>query len=118
MQVLQSSGIAGSGARIRIRGTGSITSGGDPLYVIDGIPITQDPFINGSEGGKTISPSTINPNDIESIEIPRMLRLLQSTGSRGANGVVLITTKKGKTKKPKWNYNSNLGFSGCGGYNG
>ena len=113
VQVLQSSGIAGSGARIRIRGTGSITSGGDPLYVIDGIPITQDPFINGSEGGQNYNPlSTINPNDIESIEILKDASAAAIYGSRGANGVVLITTKKGKTKKPKWNYNSNLGFSG------
>ena len=110
MQVLQSRVLQGPDSNSR---NGSITSGGDPLYVIDGIPITQDPFINGSEGGQNYNPlSTINPNDIESIEILKDASAAAIYGSRGANGVVLITTKKGKTKKPKWNYNSNLGFSG------
>ena len=80
--------------------------------MIDG-PDYPDPFINGSEGGQNYNPlSTINPNDIESIEILKDASAAAIYGSRGANGVVLITTKKGKTKKPKWNYNSNLGFSG------
>jgi hypothetical protein len=70
VQVITGSGIAGSGSMVRVRGVASISAGGDPLYVVDGIPITQDYFLNGNRGGFNTNPlATINPNDIESVEI-------------------------------------------------
>ena len=112
VQVIQSSGIAGSGARIRVRGTGAISSGGDPLYVVDGVAIFQDPNVLGSGGGQNYNPlSTINPNDIESIEILKDASATAIYGSRGANGVVIITTKKGKGGKPTFNYRATVGLS-------
>ncbi len=112
IQVIQSSGIAGSGSVIRIRGIGSVSAGGDPLYVVDGIPITQDPFLNGDRGGQNNNPlSTINPNDIESIDVLKDASAAGIYGSRGANGVILITTKRGKTGKPSFNFSTRAGIS-------
>lgn len=99
--VTQSSGLAGSGSLVRIRGIASISAGGDPLYVIDGIPIIQNQFINGNAGALNSNPlASINPADIESVEILKDAAATGIYGSRGANGVILITTKRGtKTKK-------------------
>ncbi len=103
VQVIQGSGIAGAGAMVRIRGVGSISAGGDPLYVVDGIPITQDPFLNGDRGGQNNNPlASINPQDIESIEILKDAAAAAIYGSRGSNGVVLITTKRGQRGKPQF----------------
>ncbi len=99
VQVTVGSGLAGSASIIRIRGISSISAGGDPLYVVDGIPITQDYFITGNSGGMNNNPlATINPDDIESIEILKDAAANAIYGSRGANGVILITTKRGKGK--------------------
>ena len=112
VQVIQGSGAAGSGALIRVRGVGSISAGGDPLYVVDGIPITQDPFINGDRGGQNNNPlSSINPQDIESIEILKDAAAAAIYGSRGANGVVLITTKRGRRGKPQVDFSARVGGS-------
>lgn len=112
VQVIQGSGIAGSGAMVRVRGAGSISAGGDPLYVVDGIPITQDPFINGDRGGQNNNPlASINPQDIESIEILKDAAAAAIYGSRGANGVVLVTTKRGRRGKPTFNLNVRAGVS-------
>lgn len=112
VQVTQGSGLAGSGSVIRIRGIGSISAGGDPLYVVDGIPITSDPFITGNRGAMNQNPlATINPNDIESVEILKDAGAAGIYGSRGANGVILITTKRGKSGKPKISLSSKYGLS-------
>src|SRR6056300_83740 len=112
VQVITGSGIAGSGSMVRVRGVASISAGGDPLYVVDGIPITQDYFLNGNRGGFNTNPlATINPNDIESVEILKDAAATGIYGSRGSNGVVLITTKRGKTKKLTYNFSSRVGFS-------
>lgn len=112
VQVTQGSGLAGSGSVIRIRGIGSISAGGDPLYVVDGIPITSDPFITGNRGAMNQNPlATINPNDIESVEILKDAGAAGIYGSRGANGVILITTKRGKTGKPTISLSSKYGLS-------
>ncbi|MEY2970381.1 MAG: hypothetical protein RLZZ599_754, partial [Bacteroidota bacterium] len=104
---------AGSGSMVRVRGVASISAGGDPLYVVDGIPITQDYFLNGNRGGFNTNPlATINPNDIESVEILKDAAATGIYGSRGSNGVVLITTKRGKSKKLSYNFSSRLGVSG------
>ena len=86
VQVIQTNAAPGGNVSIRIRGTNSINSGNEPLFVVDGFPGAGD--LN-----------TINPSDIESIEILKDASSTAIYGSRGANGVVLITTKKGKTGK-------------------
>ena len=99
IQVSQGSGLAGSGSLVRIRGISSISAGGDPLYVVDGIPVTQNPFLRGNSGAMNNNPLTfLNPNDIESVEVLTDASATGIYGSRGANGVVLITTKRGKQK--------------------
>ncbi|MHC1707768.1 MAG: SusC/RagA family TonB-linked outer membrane protein [Bacteroidales bacterium] len=93
--VIQSSGLAGAGSSIKIRGVGSITGGGDPLYVIDGVILPQ----NSGEriGAVNTNPlNTINPDDIESVDILKDASATAIYGSRGANGVIIVTTKRAK----------------------
>lgn len=102
VQVQQSDGAPGAGTSITVRGANSFSTSSQPLYVIDGVPYGQNP--NGTPSGSAnegtnteVSPlSMINPNDIESIEILKDASSTAIYGSRGANGVVMITTKKGK----------------------
>lgn len=95
VSVTQGSGLAGSGSIIRVRGISSISAGGDPLYVVDGVPITQNQFITGNSGGMNNNPlAAINPSDIQSIEVLKDASATGIYGARGANGVVLITTKR------------------------
>ena len=94
VQVSQSSGVAGAGSLIRVRGVASVSAAGDPLYVVDGIPITQNYFLRGNSRAMNNNPlATINPNDIESVR-PQGCGGHHIYGSRGANGVILITTKR------------------------
>lgn len=88
VQVSQTTGAPGGGVTIRVRGTGSIGAGNEPLYVIDGFPVEG----NYSQFQNPLN--TINPNDIESIEVLKDASAQAIYGSRGSNGVVLITTKK------------------------
>ncbi|MEM9050749.1 MAG: SusC/RagA family TonB-linked outer membrane protein [Bacteroidota bacterium] len=112
VQVVQGSGLAGSASVIRVRGVASISAAGDPLYVVDGIPITQDYFLNGNRGGMNNNPlASINPNDIESVEILKDAAATGIYGSRGANGVILITTKSGSSTGWDFNLNTRHGFS-------
>ncbi|MEO5888769.1 MAG: TonB-dependent receptor [Ferruginibacter sp.] len=97
--VSQQNGKLGQGINIRIRGSASVTAGNEPLYVIDGIPL-QNTDLSGN-GATTNSLADININDIESIEILKDASAAAIYGSRGSNGVVLITTKKGKAGKSK-----------------
>ena len=93
VNVVQQSGQPGAGIQVQIRGIGSIGNS-EPLYVIDGIPVIND---NGATGeAKFNALSTINPNDIESMEILKDASAAAIYGARAANGVVLITTKRGK----------------------
>jgi TonB-linked SusC/RagA family outer membrane protein len=102
VQVTAASGMAGSPVKINIRGSNSISAGSQPLYVIDGIPITTGDFSPGNLGSRTNALADINPADIESMEILKDAAAAAIYGSRGANGVVLITTKKGKAGKTKF----------------
>jgi TonB-linked SusC/RagA family outer membrane protein len=97
--VQQSSGIPGAAPRIQVRGVGSISGGNNPLYVIDGFVTESADLL-----------STINPNDIESIEVLKDAASAAIYGSRGANGVVLVTTKKGKSGEVSVSYNTYYGF--------
>jgi TonB-linked SusC/RagA family outer membrane protein len=102
LQVTQSSGQPGASTTVRIRGGNSITAGNEPLYVIDGFPFYNDNtstqgIINANSSAQGVNAlSTIDPADIESIEVLKDASATAIYGSRGANGVVLITTKKGK----------------------
>lgn len=112
VQIITGSGLAASPSIVRIRGIASISAAGDPLYVVDGIPISQDYFTNGNSGGMNTNPlATINPNDIESIDILKDASATAIYGSRGANGVIIITTKRGNSKGLKFGFTSTLGIS-------
>ncbi len=97
--VEQSNGKLGQGIKVRIRGASSVTAGNDPLYVIDGIPVITANL--SSNGSQTNPLADINTNDIESIEILKDASSAAIYGSRASNGVVLITTKRGKAGKSK-----------------
>ncbi len=102
VQTTQANGMAGSSTTIRIRGTSSITSSSEPLYVVDGVPMITGNFSNGwADGTNTLS--SLSPTDIESIEILKDASAAAIYGSRSANGVILITTKSGKSGKTKFN---------------
>jgi TonB-dependent starch-binding outer membrane protein SusC len=112
LQVSQASGIAGAGSVVRIRGISSVSAGGDPLYIIDGIPLTQDYFLRGNSGALNNNPlASINPNDIESIEVRSDAAAAGEYGSRAANGVILVTTKRAKDKGWKFDFSANTGIS-------
>ncbi len=109
VQVTTNSGILGDAPRIRIRGVNTISSGASPLYVVDGIPIFSGDTGGGYTGSNALS--DINPNDIESMEILKDGAATAIYGSRAANGVVLITTKKGKSGRFSFNYNNLMSFA-------
>ena len=117
LAVTASSGQPGADSHIRIRGGNSVNASNEPLYVVDGFIYFKD-VANNSTGIGAIEGSlnplaTINPNDIESIEVLKDVSATAIYGSRGANGVILITTKKGKLGEGKAhvNYNYTLGVS-------
>lgn len=113
VQVTSGSGEAGSVASIRIRGIGSMNASNEPLYVVDGVPVVSGSAGQLSDYIYTTNNvmNTINPNDIESITILKDAAASSLYGSRAANGVVVINTKKGKNGKPKINVSSSLGFT-------
>ena len=110
--VTQSGGQPGSTATIRVRGGNSINFGNAPLYVIDGFIIYNDnDYVNtGATSGVTVNAlSTINPSDIESIEVLKDASATAIYGSHGANGVVIITTRRGKKGADEVNYSGYAG---------
>lgn len=97
--ITQTSGQPGSGTSVRIRGSSSINGSNEPLYVVDGVPILSDAsqISAGAVKGPSMNPLTsINPNDVESIEVLKDASATAIYGARGANGVILITTKRGR----------------------
>lgn len=110
VQVTQTSGQPGGGVSIRIRGGASIQGGNEPLYVIDGFPLYNSSATAGVISGTATNPlASINPADIESVDILKDASATAIYGSRGANGVVIITTKKGKAEKNNVNFETSLG---------
>ncbi|WP_420146828.1 SusC/RagA family TonB-linked outer membrane protein [Spirosoma sp.] len=110
--VTQTSGQPGGGVSVQIRGNNSITAGSDPLYVIDGFPINNDYSLTdaGVTNGSKINPlSSINTSDIETIDVLKDASATAIYGSRGANGVVIITTKNGTKNKSSVNYDGYYG---------
>ena len=119
VNISQATGAPGSGVNIKIRGTSSLNYGGHPLIVVDGLPLSNSVFDETLQGQSTISNfqstysinpmSSINPSDIESIDVLKDAASTAIYGSRGSNGVIMITTKKGKVGKPVVNFNAYAG---------
>jgi TonB-linked SusC/RagA family outer membrane protein len=98
VQISQTTGVPGAAPSIRIRGTGSITAGNEPLYVVDGFPLGEDALSN------------FNMGDIESISVLKDASATSIYGSRGANGVIIVTTKRGEAGKPSISLSSYYGI--------
>ncbi|QMU29693.1 SusC/RagA family TonB-linked outer membrane protein [Adhaeribacter radiodurans] len=106
IQVNTFSGTPGEGVKVQIRGTASINASNDPLYVIDGVLVNNNSLASIDLGNKKTSPlADINPADIESIEVLKDASAIAIYGSRGANGVILVTTKRGEYNAGKTRYN-------------
>lgn len=118
VQITQSSGEPGAGVAIRVRGNSSIRSGNNPLIVIDGVPLDGGDLSSGGADVAGLGSSSarnplnfVNQNDIESMSVLKDASSTAIYGSRGANGVIVITTKKGKSKMPQLTYNTSINFS-------
>jgi TonB-linked SusC/RagA family outer membrane protein len=112
VQVTQNSGEPGNGISVRIRGAASITASNQPLYVVDGVPIQNDTVsqLNPSGGQKPTAVTGIDPNEIESITILKDAASAAIYGSRAANGVVMITTKRGVAGKARFSIDATTGI--------
>jgi len=109
VQITQTNGKVEGGINIRVRGAASVSAGTQPLYVLDGIPLITD---NESNNGAPTNPLlTLSPNEIESIDVLKDASSAAIYGARGANGVVIITTKKGKDGKGTFSLNFSQGVS-------
>ncbi len=109
--VTSNNGQPGGGISVRIRGNSSINAGNEPLYVVDGIPLISGDFSQGEYGGMDFNAiSDLNPNDIESIQVLKDAAASAIYGSRGSNGVVLITTKRGSAGGSRINFSASYGF--------
>jgi TonB-linked SusC/RagA family outer membrane protein len=102
----------GGNASIRIRGSNSISSDNEPLIVLDGYPLTREGEASGNGFGQGLNPLTgINPSDIESVQVLKDASATAIYGARGANGVMIITTKRGRTGEANIQFDTNLGIS-------
>lgn len=120
VNVQQTTGTPGGNVSIKIRGTSSISAGNEPLIIIDGFPVSDSNNSSTVQGSRPSnatrrenpqnSLSTLNPNDIESIEVLKDASAAAIYGSRGSNGVILITTKRGKEGKPTISFNAYNGL--------
>jgi len=121
-RMFENSGAPGGGAQIQIRGATSVLGQGDPLYVVDGIIISNASISSGASSVTRASGSTgssqdqvvnrladLNPNDIENIEVLKSAAASAIYGSRATNGVVVITTKRGKQGRASWNVTQRVG---------
>jgi TonB-linked SusC/RagA family outer membrane protein len=113
VQITNNTGVPGETVNIRLRGANSINGNNNPLYVIDGVFISNSSLQTFDTGGHSTSPiADINPNDIESISVLKDAEATVLYGVRGANGVIIITTKRGKFgQKPKLDVNISNGFA-------
>ena len=120
VQITQSSGQAGAASSIRIRGIGSMNASNEPLYVIDGVPVNSgdtgqmSDYISGTSNNIM---NTLNPSDIESITVLKDAAASSLYGSRAANGVILVTTKRGKMGKPTITFKASVGITPSWAYN-
>lgn len=112
VQVLQTSGEPGTAISVRVRGYTSIGGGNEPLYIVDGVPIKSGSYTGLDQGSAGFNAlAAINPNDIASVEILKDAAATSIYGARASNGVVLITTKRGRAGKPVLDVNFYSGVS-------
>lgn len=121
VRITSASGEPGAAVNVSIRGAGSLRSGNSPLYVIDGVPLSNEAItpgsanLVGSNAGNVAAPKNplnfLNPNDIQSIDVLKDASATAIYGSRGSNGVILITTKKGASGRAGLSYNGYVGTS-------
>ncbi len=110
VQVSAQSGTPGGGISIRIRGNSSLSAGNQPLWVVDGFPILTGNYQTIGAGGQGLNAlSELNPNDIESIEVLKDAAATALYGSRANNGVVLVTTKKGRNQPTQISFGAQYG---------
>ncbi|NOT51816.1 MAG: SusC/RagA family TonB-linked outer membrane protein [Chitinophagaceae bacterium] len=109
VQITVPNGVLNTPPVFRIRGTNSISLSSYPLIIVDGVPTPTGDFSSTAAAGNALA--SINPNDIESIDIAKDAAATAIYGSRAANGVVFITTKKGKTGKARISYNASVGWT-------
>lgn len=110
VEIQTNAGNPGNAIGIRIRGVASLTASGQPLFVVDGVPFDSRDNSQLDLGGQGINGVTgLNPNDVETIDVLKDAAATAIYGSRGANGVVLITTKRGVSGKPQVTFNSYIG---------
>jgi TonB-linked SusC/RagA family outer membrane protein len=107
VQVVSNTGLPGGGLRVRVRGTGSITANSEPLYVIDGLPVLQGTNSSNPQDNPLMS---IDADEIESIDVLKDASATAIYGARGANGVVLITTRRGRAGESRVTVESSVGF--------
>ncbi|MBR1800218.1 MAG: TonB-dependent receptor [Bacteroidaceae bacterium] len=115
VQVSSSDNAPGSGVSITVRGANSFSTSSQPLYIVDGVPYNENPnatpaSVADNNPQETNPLNFINPNDIDKIEVLKDASATAIYGSRGANGVIIITTKKGQTGKPKIELNASYGI--------
>jgi TonB-linked SusC/RagA family outer membrane protein len=110
LTISSTSGTPGSMQDIRIRGVGSITAGNDPLIVIDGVPVVNQDFSGSSDRTSLSALASINSNDVETITVLKDASATSAYGARGSNGVIVITTKKGRVGKTQFNLSAYYGF--------
>ncbi|MBC7897895.1 MAG: TonB-dependent receptor [Cytophagaceae bacterium] len=110
LQVVQNAGNPGNGMSVRIRGSASLSAGNQPLYVIDGVPLLRDNYSQLGLGGQDLTAvSSLSPDEIASIDVLKDASASAIYGSRGSNGVVLITTKRGQANRPQITFSGYYG---------
>ncbi|HEY0971057.1 MAG TPA: TonB-dependent receptor [Gemmatimonadales bacterium] len=110
VQVVQNSGEPGSGVSVRVRGPASLNAGNQPLYVVDGVPILQGSYSQAGQSGQDQTAiSALNPDEIASIDVLKDAAATAIYGSRGSNGVILITTKRGAAGATRFSFSGYVG---------
>ncbi len=110
VQVVQNAGNPGNAPTVRIRGAASISASNQPLYVVDGVPLISEDYSQLGMGGQGISGVTgLSPEDIESIDVLKDAAATAIYGSRGSNGVVVVTTRRGRSGRPTATFSASAG---------
>jgi TonB-linked SusC/RagA family outer membrane protein len=110
LTISTSSGTPGAIQDIRIRGVGSITAGNEPLIVVDGVPVVNPDFSGSTARSSLSALASLNSNDVETITVLKDASATSAYGARGSNGVIVITTKKGRVGKTQFNLSAYYGF--------
>lgn len=111
VQVIQNAGNPGNGITVRVRGSASLSASNQPLYVIDGVPLLRENFSQLGTGGQDLTAvSGLSPDEIESIDVLKDAAAASIYGSRGSNGVVLITTKRGRAGQARFSFDAYRGI--------